>query len=293
MIFFAVIVYLGLVFVLSIKETEVEFSEFEINRRISLGEKRFENLLIKKRMVPIFNRFRGFLSVGLVVLLALILSQIFKFWDAAWLVAGLTICGFIVSRTDFAKHFSKKIFKKTSPKMYAIFSTLKPKTQKKLLKMGEKKGWMFYSKAEMLDFLSRHKSVLQEKELAWIEKIAFLGEKSAADLCVRAENLDILHEKDLLTPMVIDALFQSGRSVFAVMDGADSEVLGVVKMVEIAEIGGDSKRVRTVMSRDFVEIEGDISALEAAETLISSGGNFVIVKNDGELVGILEIGDVF
>lgn len=293
MIFFAVIVYVGLVFVLSIKETEVEFSEFEINRRISLGEKRFENLLIKKRMVPIFNRFRGFLSVALAVLLALILSQIFKFWDAAWLVAGLTICGFIVSRTDFAKYFSKKIFKKTSPKMYAIFSALKPKTQKKLLKMGEKKGWMFYSKAEMLDFLSRHKSILQEKELAWIEKIAFLGEKSAADLCVRAENLDILHEKDLLTPMVIDALFQSGRSVFAVMDGADSGVLGVVKMVEIAEIGGDSKRVRTVMSRDFVEIEGDISALEAAETLISSGGNFVIVKNDGELVGILEIGDVF
>lgn len=293
MIFFAVIVYLGLVFVLSIKETEVEFSEFEINRRISLGEKRFENLLIKKRMVPIFSRFRGFLSVGLAVLLALILSQIFKFWDAAWLVAGLTICGFIVSRTDFAKHFSRKIFKKISPKMYAIFSILKPKTQKKLLKMGEKKGWMFYSKAEMLDFLSRHKSILREKELAWIEKIAFLGEKSAADLCVRAENLDILHEKDLLTPMVIDALFQSGRSVFAVMDGADSEVLGVVKMVEIAEIGGDSKRVRTVMSRDFVEIEGDISALEAAETLISSGGNFVIVKNDGELVGILEIGDVF
>ena len=55
------IIYILLIFVLSIKEKEIDFSDFEIQRRIEKGEKRFEKILLKKHMVPIFNRLRNFL----------------------------------------------------------------------------------------------------------------------------------------------------------------------------------------------------------------------------------------
>ena len=41
------IIYILLIFVLSVKEKEVELSDFEIQRRIAAGEKRFEKILLK------------------------------------------------------------------------------------------------------------------------------------------------------------------------------------------------------------------------------------------------------
>ena len=70
------IVYLLMIFVLSIKEKEIEFSEFEIQRRISAGEKRFEKILLKKQIIPIYNRARNFISVFLAVIMSLLNSQI-------------------------------------------------------------------------------------------------------------------------------------------------------------------------------------------------------------------------
>lgn len=292
MIFFAVVVYLALFFALSIKETEVEITEFELNRRINSGQKAAEKLLIKKRIVPIFNRFRAFASVFLAILLAVSVADFLKFTDTLLVLAGLILVGFTISRTDFARRTSKKIFAKISPKLYAIFLSLKPKTQKKIFKMGEKKGWMFYSKEEMFDFLGKHKQILAEKELNWFEKISFLAEKSVIEVASLRENLDILNEKDLLTPLVIDELFKTKQSVFVVMDESEAEVKGVVKMSKISELSGDSKRVRTVMEREFLEISSEKNALDTFEKLIKSEQNFAILKNKkGEFVGLVNLRD--
>ena len=151
---------------------------------------------------------------------------------------------------------------------------------------------MFYSKAEMFDFLSRHKQIASEHELNWFKRISSLSEKKVSDFEICRNGLDILHEKDLLTPLVIDELFKSKQSVFVVMDEDDIEVLGVVKMTIIGEIGIDSKRVRTVMERDFRVIRGDKNALEAFEKMVKDGDKFAIVKNrKGEFSGILSVED--
>ena len=89
------IIYILLIFVLSIKEKEVELSDFEIQRRIAAGEKRFEKILLKKQMVPIFNRLRNFASVILAVLLALSNSDFLKFGEAFWLTFGLILLAFV------------------------------------------------------------------------------------------------------------------------------------------------------------------------------------------------------
>lgn len=283
------VIYILLIWILSIKEKEVEFSDFEIQRRISNNEKRFEKLWLKKQIVPIFNRFRNFTSVILAVVLAVSNAQFLGFWDAIWATFGLILLAFVLSRTDFLKKNSHKLFEKLSPKLYLIWNFLKPKTRKKILNLNKSRAWMFYSKEEMFDFLGRHKQILPERELAWFERVSNLGGKTVADLMNNFENLDILHEKDLLTPLVIDELFKSRQSVFAVMDEDSSEVLGVVKMDKIAEIAGDSKRVRTVMGREFFEIRGDKNALETFEKMAKSGEKFAIVKNrQREFVGILE-----
>lgn len=286
------LVYLLMIFVLSIKEKEIELSEFEIKRRISAGEKRFEKTLLKKQIIPIYNRVRNFVSVFLAITMALFNSQIFSFKDATLITFGLILLAFILSRTDFMKQFAHRIFIKISPKLYLVWNLLSPKNRKRILKLNQKSGWMFYSKAEMFDFLGHHKQILPERELSWFERISNLGEKTIADFMVDRVSLDILHEKDLLTPLVIDELFKSKQSIFVVMDEDDIDVLGVVKMNKIGEISADSKRVRTVMERDFFETKSDKSALEIFEKMTKQGESFAIIKDrHREFVGILNVRD--
>mgnify|MGYP003604224327 CR=1 FL=1 len=287
------IIYILLIFVLSVKEKEVELSDFEIQRRIAAGEKRFEKILLKKQMVPIFNRLRNFASVILAVILALSNSDFLKFGEAFWLTFGLILLAFVLSRTDFMKKISHRIFEKISPKLYVAWNFLSPKNRKRILKLNKKPAWMFYSKEEMFDFLSKHKQILAERELSWFERISNLNDKKAEDFAILRENLDILHEKDLLTPLVIDELFKSKREVFVVMDEADTEVLGVVKMSKIGEISADSKRVRTVMEREFFEVRSDKNALEVFEKMTKQGESFAILTDQsGVFAGILFVKDI-
>lgn len=229
----------------------------------------------------------------LAVILALSNSDFLKFGDAFWLTFGLILLAFVLSRTDFMKKISHRIFEKISPKLYVAWNFLSPKNRKRILKLNKKTAWMFYSKEEMFDFLSKHKQILAERELGWFERISNLSDKKAEDFAILRDNLDILHEKDLLTPLVIDELFKSKREVFVVMDEADAEVLGVVKMSKIGEISADSKRVRTVMEREFFEVRSDKNALEVFEKMTKQGESFAILKDrSGAFVGILFIKEV-
>jgi predicted transcriptional regulator len=77
------------------------------------------------------------------------------------------------------------------------------------------------------------------------------------------------------------------------MDETDVEVLGVVKMSKIGEISADSKRVRTVMEREFFEVRSDKNALEVFEKMTKQGESFAILTDrSGVFVGILFVKEV-
>ena len=292
-VFVSILIYILLIFVLSIKEKEIELSDFELQRRIAAGEKRYERMLLKKQIVPIYNRFRNFTSVFLAVILALSNAQLLAFREASLLTFGLLLLGFLLSRVDLMKNLMHRLFVKISPKLYKLWNLCGPKLRKRILNLNKTRAWKFYSKEEMLDFLGKHRQILAEREFDWFEKIASLSDKTVADLMVAREELDILHEKDLLTPLVIDELFKSKREVFVVMNEDDSEVLGVVKMEEIGEIAADSKRVRTVMERDFMVVKTGKNALEVFEKMIKQGEKFAICENrGGEFVGVVFVKDI-
>lgn len=289
---FAGIIYILLIFVLSIKEKEIDFSDFEIQRRIDLGEKRFEKILLKKHIVPIFNRFRNFASVFLAVFLALSVADFMRMPDSALATFALILLAFVLSRTDFMRDFSHKIFRKISPKLYILWNFLSPKTRKRILKFNKKSAWMFYSREEMFDFLAKHRQILPERDFLWFERISRISQRKLEDFMIPFEDLDILHEKDLLTPRIIDELFKAKQEKFVVMNESDTEVLGVVEMEKIAEISGDSKRVRHLLNREFFEVKNDKSTLEIFEKMIKNGEKFAIVKKrNGDFLGILKMAD--
>lgn len=294
MMLLPILSYFLMIFVLALKYPEVEISDFEIEKQSRRNKCLARRLLAKKRLVPVFNRVRGFWALGLAVIFALGVADLFKFWDAILIVSPLTIIGFIVSRINSVRNLAQKIFSKITPKMYDIFEKLPTKIKEKIMKMGEKTTPKFASKAEALDFLFKYGEVFDKRELGWFEMVSRWGKKTAGDLAVGRDDLDILHENDLLTPLVIDELFKSGRDVFVVMDGYDERVLGVVKMAEIAEVGADSKRVREVMREEFLEASKGENALTVFEQITKGSDNFAIIfSGEDKFLGILESRDFY
>ena len=65
LIFTYIIFVLFIIVILGAKENEIEFSEFELNRRIDSGDNRASKMLAKKQLIPIMNRIRHFIVMFL------------------------------------------------------------------------------------------------------------------------------------------------------------------------------------------------------------------------------------
>ena len=84
--------------VFSLKEKEVDFSEFELQRRIDAGDKRAEKMLNKKKFAPVYNYFLRYFGCALMVL------SVVSFAKVVDLPSSVNyFCGFL----GFERYFKK------------------------------------------------------------------------------------------------------------------------------------------------------------------------------------------
>ena len=74
-IFFLVLMLI----VFSLKEKEVDFSEFELQRRIDAGDKRAEKMLNKKKFAPVYNYFLRYFGCALMILSVVLFAKVVDF----------------------------------------------------------------------------------------------------------------------------------------------------------------------------------------------------------------------
>ena len=107
-------------------------------------------------------------------------------------------------------------------------------------------------------FFEQTPANLDENEQKWLEKIFKLNEKSVLDIGIPSEKMAIIHDDELLTPLVINELFKTKQNIFPVMDKNEDRVKGVIFLDDITKIdSSDSKKAQKVMREEFflAEIE--------------------------------------
>lgn len=294
MLFLSIFFLILMLIIFSLKEKEIEFSEFEIQRRIDVGDKRAEKMLNKKRFAPVYNYFLRYFGCICMILSIISLSKVFDFYQSAVICFAVFLISKGILKSGVLSKFSAVINRRIVPVFGGIYFAQSSKIQNRISKLVNKKQpCTFYSKEELLDFLSKHRRILDENEQKWLEKIFKLNEKSILEIGIPSEKMAIIHDEELLTPLVINELFKTKQNIFPVMDKNEDRVKGVIFLDDITKIdSSDSKKAQKVMREEFFSLKSNLSGLEAFEKTLSKGENYVILlEKDGDLAGIVNLTD--
>ena len=294
MLVISIICLILMLIIFSLKEKEIEFSEFELQRRINSGDKRAEKMLNKKKFVPVYNYFLQYFGCAIMIVSVISLSKVFDFWRSIVICSVIFLISKGILKSGILNRISSQINRKIIPIANGIYFAQNIKTQNRLSKMANKKQpWSFYSKEELLNFLANHKRILTENEQKWIEKVFELEEKTILEIGVSGEKMAIIHDNDLLTPLVIDELFKTKQKIFPVMNEEENKVKGVIFLEDITKIdSSDSKKAQKVMHEEFLSIKPNLSALVALEKILSKGENYaILLERNGDLSGIVNLVD--
>ena len=289
-IFFLVLMLI----VFSLKEKEVDFSEFELQRRIDAGDKRAEKMLNKKKFAPVYNYFLRYFGCALMILSVVSFAKVVDFYQATLIIFVVFLVSKGILKSGVLSSVALKINRKTIPIFGGIYFAQNLRIQNRLSKMANKKQpWAFYSKEELLHFLEKHRQILDKNEQKWIEKIFELKEGNALEKGISGEKMAIIHANDLLTPLIIDELFKTKQNIFPVMDSEETSVKGVIFLEDITKIdSSDSKKAQKMMREDFFSLKSDISALDAFEKMISKDKNYaILLEKNSDLAGIVNLTD--
>ena len=294
MLFLSIIFLILMLITFSLKEKEIEFSEFEIQRRIDIGDKRAEKMLNKKRFAPVYNYFLRYFGCICMILSIISLSKAFDFYQSAVICFMAFLISKGILKSGVLAKFSVVINRKIIPVFSGIYFAQSSRMQNRISKLANRKQpWSFYSKDELLDFLSKHRRILDENEQKWLEKIFKLNEKSVLEIGIPSEKMAIIHDDELLTPLIINELFKTKQNIFPVMNKNEDRVKGVIFLNDITKIdSSDSKKAQKVMREDFFSLKLDISALDAFEKMISKDKNYaILLEKNNDLAGIVNLTD--
>lgn len=289
-IFFVILMLI----VFSLKEKEIDFSEFELQRRIDTGDKRAGKMLNKKRFVPIYNYFLCYLGYVLMILSVISLAKVVDFYQSVLIILVVFLVSKVILSSDMLLDIDLKINRKIIPFFSRIYFAQNSRIQNKLSKIANKKQpWTFYSKEELLHFLEKNCQILDKNEQKWIGKIFEFKDETALKKGISSDKMAIIHTNDLLTPLIIDELFKTKQNIFPVMNSEETSVKGVIFLEDITKIdSSDSKKAQKVMRENFFSLKSDISALDTFEKMISKDKNYaILLEKNGDLAGIINLTD--
>ena len=294
MLFLSIFFLILMLIIFSLKEKEIEFSEFEIQRRIDIGDKRAEKMLNKKKFAPVYNYFLRYFGCICMILSIISLSKVFDFYKSAMICFVSFLISKGILKSGVLLNIASKINQKTIPIFDGIYFAQNLRIQNRLSKMANKKQpWAFYSKEELLYFLEKHRQILDKNEQKWIEKIFEFKDETALEKGISSDKMAIIHANDLLTPLIIDGLFKTKQNIFPVMNSEENSVKGVIFLEDITKIdSSDSKKAQKVMREDFFSLKSDINALDAFEKMISKDKNYaILLEKNSDLAGIVNLTD--
>lgn len=294
-IFLSCVTFIILMLSLSARAEEVSISEFELKRRISLGDKRAENLLLKKQWAPGLNFILRCFSGAIMVLFALFVGQLTNTFLTFIISSILIFVAVFCSSFPMMKKISAEIFKKVEPRIAHFYAGFSEKTKRRIMKANKQKiTQAFYSREELLELLKKSHKILSEDELKWLQTIIWLSDKKVSDIMIGRDKLKVVHQTDLLGPLLIDELHQTTQQYFVVTDKPEQKVYGILPLAKVANLDNKTSQLaRNVMDKDFTDVELDMNALESFERMIKAGEDVFIVNNSsGEFEGLLNLDDI-
>jgi CBS domain containing-hemolysin-like protein len=154
---------------------------------------------------------------------------------------------------------------------------------------------LIQSKDELIEILHHNAEEfdhVNKDELKIAENALVFGEKLIGDVMTPLNTVHFVAEEELLTPVVLGELHDSGHSRFPVFQGSNQNVIGTLFIRDALRVK-TPKAAKDIMRHDVYYINEQQTLEHALQAFIKTKHHMFIVVNEFEdVVGILSVEDV-
>lgn len=292
--FFSGLVFILIVLFFAMRADDIFITEFELKRRIEKGDKRAQNLLLKKQLTPSYNFVIKAIVAILSIIFVLMISEITGPLKAFFIAVGLIIVAALIARSKLISKISKEVFNYIKPYLLAVYQRLGEKAKRRIIRENKQRRHpVFYSKEELLQILdtNSHKA-LSDSEIAWLSLVLRVSGSTVSDIMTTRDSLRIIHQTELLGPLTIDEMHKTGQEKFIITQKDENEVVGVISLERVVSLDNKTSQIaKNIMELEFMTLDANQNGLEAFGEMIQSRNDFAIVKAGAELVGVINLAD--
>lgn len=297
MLILIILVALVLVLVEATRPIAPNFSDFELKRRNKSGNlSRLDSARVQyQESISVILRMDS--AVLLVIFVSLAITQFG--WLSGLIASILLVLTYQPLATlGFVRSLAAKLYRYYE-KYLLDFCQKFPRLAEHLARIGSssrvKASAKLFSKEELINTIDNSSNILSKSELAFIKSALNFDKKQVSDIMTPRSMIDSISHDELLGPITLHELHDTGHSRFPVIDGDIDHVVGVLYVRDLLSIDGNknSPKVAQVMDKNVCFIRQDQSLDQALAAFLKTKKLLFIVVNEfRETVGLLSLEDV-
>ncbi len=289
------IIFTLLLLVNSVQVRRTSMSKFELNRRIGRGDVSSKAILHREMLLhDVLSLQRILVALLLVILVILAIAA------CGWLI-GVVVS--IVAAFEFGLLSRQPFVRRQGQRLYDAHEA-------KLLRLIEKHPRLFaiirgvahegvsnqalHSREELL-YLIEEADVLTGKEKQQIVRGLDFESQRVADHMTPVEKMITIGKKELLGPLVLNDLHETGYLRFPVIGHDINDIVGIVDLSEQLTIdaGKHSTTAEKSMTSHIAQIHADATLEQALAVYSDKRPGLVVVVNDKrETMGLISLSTI-
>lgn len=296
MLFLCLVLFALLVLAAGINPRMETMSGFELHRRHKKGDKVAESALRRQVLLADVLSLQKLLAALLLVILVFLLVAALG-WGLGVLVAILVALEYgAIARWPFIQVRAQKVYEtyeqpllgfiEKYPRVLKLVRTVTPEWKKTL---------HLDSREELTQLVSSAGGLLSGEEQKLILHGLAFSEKQVKQIMTPRSSIVSVPKKELLGPLVLNDLHETGHSRFPVIDQDIDHVVGVLYIRDLLTVnsGKNSTTVeKTMLPRVFYIREDQPLSHALAAFLRTHHHLFIVINEFRETVGILSLEDV-
>lgn len=263
----------------------------EVKRRAKKGESRAQDELIWREVLP---RLRG-VRHGVMLMLAIgvTLVSIARFdWLGGSLVAFVLVAEVpALMRLKALQRLADKAFDHVRRPVVRYLQQWKWLDM--VAETYRSQEVLLQSREDLIDIVARSHMAISADERRAIEGVLALQEKTVEEVMTPRSVIDTIAIDEVLAPIIVDQLYQTGHSRFPVIDGDIDHIVGMLMLRDAVDMKKPKSTVKVAMSERVYYIAAQQTLEQALHAFIRTRHHlFVVVNEYRETVGVLSLEDV-
>ena len=221
-------------------------------------------------------------------ILLFILQQLqLKDWTIFLKWLGLLLISWLIAKIWLIERWSRQLYLKFEPKILSFVSKISW-LGLAMLQQPTIQPPVLTSRQELEYLLEHNQRVLSDTERQIIQATADFVELRAQDLMVPLEKLTSVKSTELLGPLKINELYQTGEQLFVVT--TKTGVMGLIQLDDLTNLtSGESYQARQLARRDFLEVSTEADLIEVITQLMEQNAQVALVGDSQQILGIIKL----